>query len=139
MFVRDVRAKKHALVLLGIASAIGLAGCVVTPEPIPLFDGALAGGDSGQIKPDLDREGPDAFTAPDLDYVPEDAAVSIRDAPSPDGWALVDGPTPDGLGDGQPDGLLEDVGPKDGGPSEGGVTDAGPAPDGPAGDMLWED
>lgn len=122
--------------LLTPGLAIWLAGCVVTPEPIPLFDGAAAG-DLGSLHYDMDNEKVDGSIMPDLDYIPEDAAMSIPDAGPPDGWA-VDGWAPDGLSDGQPDGLLEDAGPDDGGPGEGGSGD-GPVEDIGAADDLTGD
>jgi hypothetical protein len=125
------------ILLSGLGISIWLAGCVVTPEPIPLFDGSISGDLLPPFGYDGGNEGKDGVIAPpDLDYVPGDAATSVPDAGPPDvGWA------PDGAGDGQPDGLLEDGGPHDGGPGEGGPLEDGPLDDsgtGPANDLTGD-
>lgn len=130
MIAASFRVKTLGLLLSGPGLAIWLAGCVVTPEPIPLFDGAVFG-DLPPLGYDGGNEGRDgAPPAPlDLDYVPEDAATSYPDAAPPDSW-VSDGWAVDGPSDGQPDGVLEDGGLYDGGSGEGGpVDDTGPADD----------
>lgn len=104
-----LQADKLRLALIAVALGIlGLTGCVVTPEPIPLLDG----------EPQSNRESGvwDAATAMDLGTLPDMGVMPAVDAPSDgllDGPSLVDG-QPDALGDSTPGGDADLSGTQDG-------------------------
>lgn len=115
-----INAKALAVMLSGVAVATTtcLAGCVVTPEPIPLLDGMPWSPSNDMDKGGFDTRptGLDAGLGLDAEHwTPPDASAA------PDA-------VPDALGDGLSD-ALEDSAPGEGGPGEGGPGEGGPTSD----------
>jgi hypothetical protein len=123
---------------VAIAATAVCTGCVVTPEPIPLFDGKPWAPSS-----DMDKVGGwDAHAGLDSGYAPPDSGVWGHPDGQPDGApdaSTLDAST---LVDGQPDALDDSAQPGEGGaPSEvGPISDAvSPTFDGLAGDVVLQE
>jgi hypothetical protein len=114
MFRLQADKLRLASIAVAVGILLGLTGCVVTPEPIPLFDG----------EPQSNRESGvwDAAPAMDMGTLPDMGVLPAVDAPSDglvDGPSLADGPSlvdgqPDALGDSTPGGDADLSGTQDG-------------------------